>query len=334
MTISLVTLRDHRYGLGVPAESVNHRVSSENRSLSGVLVRLPPTLPPRTSEHIGGGVGKLSQAWHESAVLRGGKKSRESLAVDPWNAETALLKHLVLAIARIESDRPREPTNDQSLCDVVGVSNRNGRSGHKPRNGGRGGEPTDHNLNLVRTACLRDSKRYQIACDNRPVRLDEYFPKRTQIVVAGPNDDLAERMKEVVRLADAANGVFPQNGGHDRNRSQRDSGPRRSESLYESVSSARRTDGIMHLGRPLECTLALVCEKRLNQTIISVRVPFKARNRRLSQSGSEKGNCRHGRHPLSKGREHRGDDGCRRTTDHRNSVFGGRLLLGGIHVHV
>ncbi len=43
MTISLVTLRDHRYGMGVPAESENHRVSSENRSLFRVLVRLPHT---------------------------------------------------------------------------------------------------------------------------------------------------------------------------------------------------------------------------------------------------------------------------------------------------
>jgi len=55
MTISLVTLRDHRYGMGVPAESENHRVSSENRSLFRVLVRLPHT--GRVAAHAAPDVG-------------------------------------------------------------------------------------------------------------------------------------------------------------------------------------------------------------------------------------------------------------------------------------
>lgn len=55
MTISLVTLREHRYGLGVPAESVNHRVSPENRTHFRVLVRLTPTgrIPAHTASDVG-----------------------------------------------------------------------------------------------------------------------------------------------------------------------------------------------------------------------------------------------------------------------------------------
>lgn len=55
MTFSLAIAGEHRYGMSVPAESASHRVSSENRSLFRVLVRLPHT--GRVAAHTAPDVG-------------------------------------------------------------------------------------------------------------------------------------------------------------------------------------------------------------------------------------------------------------------------------------